>query len=248
MPYTDLYFSRKVSNSLGFARKLWMLKLPRLINEPEEFNFLGSIVEEIDIFLGVSYPLPFPMTTPAIMLKRLAAERETLNIPPEQSLFLSQSVVGGNISMQAAKNLDVGIEATLPGIPGGIDIGVSNEKLAKVTLTLSEGAEIQLIPTDYLARFAKRYDGDDDQAFDIGINVSDHLFVNMILLAKNYAVSYQYKESLSAQAQAEIPLTNNQLGPKLQLQSVNEYAVEAKIEQDVPYLLGFKTIDWDDFD
>jgi hypothetical protein len=249
MSYKDLYFSRRISNSTGFGRRIWMLKLPRRAETPSETILLGSLVEKIAPLFDTSYPLPFSMTTPQVLLKRMSEEKSRLRFSPNESLVISQTVVGAVISVTAGSNLDVGIEASVPGIPVSIGVGISNSKLAKVSLSLNEGAEIQYLPTEYINRFAKLYSGNGNDAFPtISIDVEDHLFVDLVVLAKNYSLIYEYNETLSARVDAEISVLNAKLGSKLEFRKSSEYSVSVNVKDDVPYLLGFKTLDWDDLD
>lgn len=249
MSYTDLYYARKVANSLGFARKLWMPKLPRLANSASGTILLGSLVEEIDRIFVPSYPLPFSLTTPQILLTRLNEERSRLGLSPTEDLVLSQDVAGGVISMTANNNLAVGIEAGFPGIPVSIDFGITQNQLAKVSLTLNEGAEIKYIPTDYIARFGGLFGGESSDAFpDVVVDIDDELFIDLIVLAKNFSVTYSFNQNLAPRIEAEIEAANATFSPKLEFGKATEFSVEVKVKNDVSYVIGFKTIDWDETD
>lgn len=249
MPYEDLYFARRIADIAGLGRRFWMLKLPRRAEIPSESILLGSLVEQIDRPLGVSYPLPFSLTTPQILLKRMSEERHRINLPTGDPFVISQTVVNAVITATAGTNLDVGVEASFPGIPISVGVGISNSNLAEVSIVLNEGAEIQYIPTDYINRFAKLYNGKDSEAFpQVAIDVADHLFVDIAILAKNYSVEYAYQENLSERAEAKIQVLNAQLGPRLECKKSSSYSISVTVKDNYPYLLGFKTIDWDDLD
>ena len=253
MSYTDLYFARKVSNLIGFGRKLWMFKLPRVATGPSGTILLGSLVEEVDrpllAFERVEYPLPFSLTTPKIMLNRLEEVRSRINLSPSEPLVLSQTLASGTISATAGRDLDVEAGSNFLGIPISLSFGISNAKMAEIKISLNAGAEIQYIPTDYMTRFSSLFGGKDDVAFpNVAVDIDDHLFVDLILLAKDYSVTYKYSEEIGANIDAEIKEVNQQFGSKVQFQKTTDFSIEVKVKDDSPYVLAFKTIDWDDLD
>lgn len=246
MSHTDLYFARKVSKSIGITRNLWMPKLPRIFDDSPGNLLLGSLVEEID-GPGKDYPLPFPMTTPQILLHRLKEEKQNINLNDRDELILSQSVANAKTSVTAGRNFDLDFGSNFPGIPLSLGFGLANSKLAKLSLTLNDGAELKFIPTDFIARFHRLFNGKDSVAFpNIAVDVDDHLFINLIVLANKYSVEYEYSEQFGARVDAEIENANASLSPNIEFKKTSEFSMSVSIKNDTPYLIGFSTIDWDD--
>lgn len=249
MSYKDFYLSRKIASSTGFGNRIWMLKLPRLAdNVSSGRNLLGSLVEERDIFLGTSYPLPYPMTTPEIFLIRLNQLRNQLNFTATDEFIFKQEVSGTTISLSRNVNLNTEGSGTFPGVPFTLGLSVDLESITNVDIVLAQGAEIHFIPTEFMSRLARYFKGDDEKAFNLGVNVADQLFVDLIVLAKNYSLIYKQSKTFAPSFEAEISDANAKLGGKLNLTKKTDYSFEVKLMNDQNYLIGFKTIDWDDLD
>ncbi|VEP16943.1 hypothetical protein H1P_5120001 [Hyella patelloides LEGE 07179] len=251
MSYTDLYYARKVAKEFGFAHRLWMPKLPILADSSSETILLGSLVREIDKIFEPSYPLTTPLTKPQILLNRLKEEKNRLKLLSNDKLVLSKKVAGATILMKANKNLAVGAEAGFPGIPysKSVNFGITKNELVSVSLALNEEAEIQSIPTDYIARFGKLFGGESKEAFpDVVVDIDDELFIDLVVLAKNFSATYSFNQAISSRIEDEISAANASLSSKLVFNKANEYSIEVKIKDNKTYVIGFKTIDWDEVD
>jgi hypothetical protein len=67
-------------------------------------------------------------------------------------------------------------------------------------------------------------------------------------LFSNKRLIYKQSKTFAPSFEAEISDANAKLGGKLNLTKKTDYSFEVKLMNEQNYLIGFKTIDWDDLD
>jgi CRISPR/Cas system-associated endoribonuclease Cas2 len=105
------------------------------------------------------------------------------------------------------------------------------------------------IPTEYMSRLAKYYHGDAQIAFPrIACDISDNLFVDLIVLVKSYSLKYVQESVFLGSLDAEIEIINKELKPKISITKNTNNTITIDYNGDSEYMIGMKTIDWDDLD
>lgn len=250
MSYTDFYLSRKAAKRTGFGRRVWMLKLPRLATNPSTGeSLLGTLVEEVDRFLGTNYPVPGHLTTPQLFLRKLIELRDQLAIPLDVDIVQRDQVSGATLSFNKNTNLDLEVLGNFPGVPIKLDLSFDRESSTALDIHLGDGAIVEYIPTDFLSRLARFVEGDDREVDpNVAVDIDDHLIVDMIVLARQYQLTFKQSKSLSLGFDVEADLINQEHGGKIMVTQDSQEQFHIDINGDQDYLIGFKTIDWDDLD
>lgn len=253
MSYAEYYLARKISGDTGLGRKVWLLKLPREAgNVSSGENLLGSLVQEVDRFLGVDYPLPFHLTTPQLFfdkLEELAKELKLEKVVKDDRLAEEQKVAGVSVALTRGNGLEVDATGNFPGLPVKASLNVDFESTHRLTLSFGAGSVIRWIPTDYLMRLSRHFKGDDRKVDpSLAVSISDNLIVDMVVIAKNYTLDFQQKSKLDAGFDAEANLANAELGGKFKFSRTSDSSFRAQVLDGVDYVVGLKTIDWDDLD
>lgn len=250
MSYNEYYMTRKVSGGLGLGRKVWMLKLPREASSAANgADLLGSVVEEGGHgggFLEVNYPIPYHMSTPQGVLNKLKAEAAGLGLDPDK-LVEQEKISGATITLTKSSGLDLKVASSFPGLPVKLDLTVDLESTSRLNISFGAGSRIEYVPTEYLARLAKKLKYDASKIDpSMAIDISDNLIVDQIVVAKNYTLEFTLNKKLDVGFAAEVQASNVNVGAKFAVKKTSDTTFKIDVLDGVEYLVGLKGIDWDD--
>jgi hypothetical protein len=250
MSYNEYYMARSVSADVGFGKKVWMLKLPREASSAANgADLLGSVVEEGGRgwgFLEVNYPIPYHMSATQLVLNRLKAEAAALGLDPNK-LVDQQKIAGATITLTKSNGLDLKVISSFPGLPVQLELTVDLESTSRVTISFGPGSRIEYVPTEHLARLAKKLNYDSSKIDpNVAIDISDNLIVDQIVVAKDYTLEFALNKKLDVGFDAEARASNADIGAKFAVRKTSATAFKVAVKDGVDYLVGLKTIDWDD--
>ena len=239
MSYSDFYLARKVASRVGLGRKIWFLKVPRDANvSAAGRDLLGSVVEEKNVFLGKDYPIPFHLTEPKLLLDKLAHNKSDVGLG-DVTLTKKESTAGVQLTFNKESGLDFEATASLPGVPFKIDLNLDYGRVYKVELSFGDGSEIEYIPTDFLSRLARYYDGDDSKVDpNLAIDISDNLIVDQIVIAKDYSLSLHSDRKFETGLEVGVEAVNENLGGKIKASINSEYSLKIDVTDGKEYLVG----------
>jgi hypothetical protein len=252
MSYDEYYLSRKISDNTGLGSKVWMLKLPHWAQDPAGRALLGSLVEERSPFLRASYPVPVQYASARIFLEKLKAigqVRPDLGLPAAEDLIDVDHVAGVTIGIDSSSGLSLSATGTIPGVPFKPSLSVDWKATTHISVSFGEGSTIEHIRTGYLNLISQYYHGDARAAFpSVTVSVPDNRIVDMVVIGKNYSVEYTQSSNLNAGFDAEATAAVAAFGGKLQVTRTSETKFKITVADGVEYLMGLKTISWDDLD
>jgi len=252
MPSSDYYWARHLIRGFG---KMWFLTVPQEADDPHGGeSLLGSVVNELrgrilgsSGLIGKDFPEPSHLTIPQLLLKKIDQHRRDLGIPNQEPIV--QTINFPNLSINVEKKNTLKIDTgKFPGIP--ISPSIDYSRMTNVTVEFGKNTRRKYIPTDYLGRLKKFFDGDDTK-IDPGssISIDKETIVHQILLTDEYSVTFESVEEFDSRFEASIIQSNriNDGKIKFELDQFTKKRVVVKIDDGKTYLIALKDIDWDDF-
>jgi hypothetical protein len=251
MSYKSIYLNRSLPANAGLGTQVWLLKLPRVAADPGN-NLLGSLVHMVnDSFLGileVSYPTPYSLSTPGLVLARMGQVLPQLPAPRTiAGPFVETSTLAGvAVGMDSSSGLDLSATGNFPGLPFALNLDVDLSSTASVNLCFGPGSYLSYIPTDYLSVLSKQFNGDSRQALpSVTVSVPENAIVDQVVIAKNYALQFTQKTSLSTSFGANASAAAATCGGKVAVTQTNDTKFTVAVTDGVEYLVGLQTINWD---
>lgn len=243
--YNEFYLSRRIAKAAGVGKRMWLLKLPRQLSVGGA-SLLGTVVEELGRGpFEVNYPAPYHYMAPQLVLKQLEAKRAQLHLPAGD-VFHTDKLANAAFTLTRGTDLKIEAGSNIPGVPVSGTLGVDYSATTSVVYTLGEDTRVEYIATGDLSKLAKLLGGDSRKLDPSSpVDIDDNLIVDQLLIARNYKVSYKQSSKITANLQAEV----EEIGEgKLTLTHKSDYSFELSFQGDTDYVIGFKTIDWDDLD
>jgi len=252
MPSSDYYWAQHLIKGFG---KMWFLKLPQEADSPNGGrSLLGSVVNELrgGIFsstglIGKDFPEPNHLSKPQLLLKRIEELRQQLSIAKEESLIQAIDYSGHRTDIEKRNILKLG-SGDFPGLP--ISLSIDYLRMARITVEFGPNTRLEYIPTDYLGRLKKFFNGDDTQVDPAAaINIDRETIIHRILLSDEYSVMFESIEEFDSHFEASINQANlkNAGKVKFELDQATKKRVLVQVNDGKTYLVALKDIDWDDF-
>ena len=246
MGYDEFYLSKKISNNATIGKKVWLLKTPRVCDLPSGDSLLGSLVEEVEKWFEPDYPVPYHLTTPKLFLNAIEKYRNKLHIPDTANLVIDEDMANISFVLDRSNGISVETAVSLPGVPAKLGLGLDYSKVVSLKFTLGQnGSLIKYIPTDYLVRLSRQFKGKAEKIdSSVAVNIYANLIVDMIVVAKNYTIEFKMSNELAPYFSAEA--TAASVSGKISVKQKDSYSFAVDIKGDESYLIGIKTVDWDD--
>jgi hypothetical protein len=249
MPSSDFYWSRNLIRGLG---KMWFpLSLQEAASTGGGESLLGSVVEELHGgFLGLgSYPAPYHMTTPKLILEALEKKQSDLSLPAKLILETSLTVPQQTLTVSKKGSLQAGV-GPFPSLPGVFDLNIDYSRMASVNISFGTSTRAKYIPTDFLARLYNSVKGDAAKIDKyLAIKIDDNYIVDQILVANEFSVTFESQEAFDAEFGAKIDYLNTLPAgghAKFVLDQKKNKRVTVQVKNGPDYLLALKVVDWDD--
>jgi len=243
--YNEYYLSDTIAEGAGLGKRMWLLKAPHraMIGDT---GFLGAVVEEICPFAPwqKNYPVPYHLTTPQLILHSLESRKDDLKI--SHDLVQKKQLAGASFSLTKSTGLSVEASSNVPGMPVSGSLSIDYSNTVKMTYSLEDGGREEYLRTGDLVRLAEAVDGDSDliDTHD-PTDIDDALIVDAVLLAKKYSVTFHQEKKIKANLEIEV---ENYGKGKVTFTRLSDYSFKLTFSGDQDYMIGFKTIDWDDLD
>ena len=244
MSQKDYYFANNMITGFGDT---WFLQVFHKAKDSAGSDLLGSIVDKLGSIFS-RHPSPYHMAKPEAVLQAIQKNREALVISTDDPIVLSSTLGPSNQSLSIKRSHVLQADvANLPNVPIALQLAVDYSRLSQFTFNLDAGARVAYIPTAYLNKLYAWCDGKYQIAMpSVGVEVDENYIVDQVLIARNIGMKFTSSEKFNASFVAKVEYLNAQVGATVKYTIEDEKILSATVNDGIDYLIGFKTIRWDD--
>lgn len=243
---SQFYWSRRYIP--GFGRMWFPLVLQRANSQGAGEKLLGSVVEEnwYGLFNSLSYPSPFLMTTPQVILNALTDKQDILGLPKDVVAESDLSVP--SYSMERKEVFEGGF-SLFPALPASFKLSIDYTAMRRITVEFGEATKFKYIPTDYIVRLYQYLNGDDRKIDPmIGVSIAENYIVDQVLLSDQFSIVFDSESNFSSDLEAKLQFQNilPENEGKVSVRMENQQRIVAQIQNGPAYLIALKVIEWED--
>lgn len=208
-------------------------------------NLLGSMVQWISKFLDKDYPIPACMSTPRALIHELENRRQELGITGDVTLQIKVAPGSETIKLERSVVFDSDV-GPFPVIPFNMNLDIDYSRMQSIDIIFGEGTYSEYIPTGYMTNLYQKFGGKPSDKIG-GELLMKNAYINQIVLAKNYSVSFESTELIDAGFDTKLA-TYNQLpdiGGKVKITKQSDYKVKAEVNSSDYYVIALTASRWD---
>lgn len=245
MSKTDFYFTRA---GIPGSMDLHFLRDPQKADaEGGGLALLGSLCQKASWWFE-TYPRPFMMTPPGIILDALEARLRDIadwhHTSPEKVKFrTSVQVADKSITVKKKHVADLGADVAIPNVPVQFSIGFDFSRLSAMTLVWKK-ASVVYMPIGNLQALYDLVDGDHTKVHPGGL-LGKNFIMTSLLHALEYQMEITSEATFDADFKAKAAAING-LGGHVKYTFTTERSVSISVEDEIGYVTAVDGVRWRD--
>jgi hypothetical protein len=167
-----------------------------------------------------------------------------LGITGDVTLQIKVAASSETIKIEKKGAFDLGI-GPFPVIPFNMAIDVDYSRMKTITMTFGAGTYSEYIPVAYLAQLYAAMNGKPTAPIG-GPLLSKNAFINQIVMAKKYSVTFESTEKLSTGIEAKLKTYNSlpEVNGKVKIEKNTDRTLKAEVDSPTFYLVAATASLW----
>jgi hypothetical protein len=243
MPIETYYTSK--SKEGKFGEVFFLKQLQESDSSGGGSNLLGSMVQWIDTLVHQDYAIPLCMSGPRALIKELEKRKDSLEISGDVTLQIKVGVSSETVKLEKKASFDIGV-GPFPIIPLNMSLDVDYSRMKSITVKFGAGTYSEYIPVGYLANLYAAVTGKPPASIG-GELLKKNAFVNQIVLANKYSVTFESTDSFSTGVETKLKTYNSlpEINGKVKVEKKTERTLTAEVDSPIYYVVALTTSRWD---
>jgi hypothetical protein len=188
------------------------------------------------------------MIEPRALITRLGKDKAKLGIAGALTLKITLAASSQTVKFEKKHVFQLGV-GPFPMVPLNAGIDIDFSRMASLSVKYGPGTYSEYIPLGYLGHLYEAVEGEPPQ--DIGGEIlKNQSFVNQILMAKQYSVTFESTEDFGTDFDAKLKAYNAipDIKGAVKVSRDTKRTVSAQVNSKTFYLVGLTSMHWEDCD